>query len=96
MSEARAWTVQSASPRAAAAIAAGGVAVLLLTSLPPPQHILSRRNNGDTREYATYARRTVDGQVPYRDFSLEYPPFHCIREGISKTFHQNLVPTFTW
>jgi hypothetical protein len=50
------------------------VAVFVVTALPPPQRILSRPNHGDTREYFDYARRTYDGQVPYRDFTLEYPP----------------------
>ena len=48
--------------------------VLLATALLPPQRILSRPNYGDTREYFQYAQRTYDGQVPYRDFTLEYPP----------------------
>jgi hypothetical protein len=60
--------------RAAAAIAAAGSAILLATALAPPQRILSRPNSGDTREYFRYAQRTFDGQVPYRDFRLEYPP----------------------
>jgi hypothetical protein len=66
--------LRSTSLRAAAAIAAAGVAVLLATALLPPQRILSRPNHGDTREYFHYAQRTYDGQVPYRDFTLEYPP----------------------
>jgi uncharacterized membrane protein len=66
--------VKHASPRAAAAVAAAGVAVLLATSLAPPQHILSRPNDGDIVEYFHYAQRTFHGQVPYRDFRLEYPP----------------------
>ena len=74
MSETAANGVGAASPRTAAAIAAAGVAVLLLTSLPPPQQILSRPNTGDPREYLDYARRTFEGQAPYRDFRLEYPP----------------------
>ena len=28
----------------------------------------------DTPEYQSYAHRIVDGKVPYRDFSVEYPP----------------------
>jgi hypothetical protein len=66
--------LRSTSPRAAAAIAAAGVAVFLLTALPPPQRLLSRPDDGDTVEYLKYARHTYDGQVPYRDFTLEYPP----------------------
>jgi hypothetical protein len=74
VSHAGARTVQSASPRAAVGIAAAGVAVLLATALLPPQRILSRPNHGDIREYFDYAQRTYEGQVPYRNFSLEYPP----------------------
>jgi hypothetical protein len=66
--------VRSTSPRAAAAIAAAGVAVLLASSLPPPSRLLSRPARGDVAEYFRYAQRTFDGQVPYRDFTLEYPP----------------------
>jgi hypothetical protein len=72
--ETNARTDRSASSRAAVAIAAAGVAVFLVTSLPPPQSILSRLHDGDTREYFAYAQHTFDGQVPYRDFRLEYPP----------------------
>lgn len=66
--------VRSTSPRAAAAIAAAGVALLLLLSLAPPQRILSRSGHGDAAEYFRYAQRTFDGQIPYRDFRIEYPP----------------------
>ena len=48
--------------------------MLLICSLAPPQHILSRPNHGDIRVYFGYTQRTFDGQMPYRDFSLEYPP----------------------
>lgn len=66
--------VRSTSPRAAAAVAAAGVAILLLLSLAPPQRVLSRSGHGDVAEYFRYAQRTFDGQIPYRDFRLEYPP----------------------
>ncbi len=66
--------VRSTSPRAAAVIAAAGVAILLVFSLLPPQRILSRTGHGDVAEYFRYAQRTFDGQMPYRDFRLEYPP----------------------
>jgi hypothetical protein len=74
MTRADAESLPSASRRAAAAIAAAGIAILLVTSLPPPQRVLSRPNDGDITVYFNYAQRTFDGQVPYRDFSLEYPP----------------------
>jgi uncharacterized membrane protein len=50
------------------------VAVLLVLSLAPPQRILSRPDHGDIVEYYRYTQHTFEGQVPYRDFSLEYPP----------------------
>jgi Glycosyltransferase family 87 len=65
--------VRSTSPRAAAAIAAAGVAVLVASSQRPPA-LLSRPDRGDVALYFRYAERTFDGQVPYRDFTLEYPP----------------------
>jgi hypothetical protein len=55
-------------------IAAAGVAVLLASSLLPPQRVLSRPDRGDIQEYFDYAGHTFEGQVPYRDFRLEYPP----------------------
>jgi hypothetical protein len=67
-------TFPATSARVAAGIAAGGVAILLLASLLPPQRILSRPNHGDITEYFKYTKRTFEGQLPYRDFSLEYPP----------------------
>lgn len=63
-----------ASRGAAVAIAAAGIAIVLVTSLPPPQRVLSRHNTGDIKLYFNYAQRTFDGQLPYRDFRLEYPP----------------------
>lgn len=66
--------MRSTSPRTAAAIALAGVAVLLVSALLPPQRVLSRPNRGDIVVYFDYAQRTFDGQVPYRDFTLEYPP----------------------
>jgi hypothetical protein len=66
--------LRSTSPWTAAAIAVVGVAVLLVSSLPPPQRVLSRPDRGDIAEYFGYAQRTFDGQVPYRDFTIEYPP----------------------
>jgi len=65
---------RSASPRAAVAIALAGVAVMFAVSLPPPAHLFSRADRGDIHEYFDYARHTFHGQVPYRDFILEYPP----------------------
>jgi hypothetical protein len=65
---------RSPSPRAAAAIAVAGVAILLVISLWPSSRLLSQPDNGDITHYFSYAQRTFEGQVPYRDFRLEYPP----------------------
>lgn len=54
--------------------AAAGVAVLLACTVAPPSRLLSRPYPGDVEVYAGYARRTLDGLVPYRDFYPEYPP----------------------
>jgi hypothetical protein len=64
----------AASPRAAAAIAAIGVVVLLVSSVPPPSRMFALSDHGDIKRYYHYAQQTFDGQVPYRDFVLEYPP----------------------
>ena len=55
-------------------IAAAGVVVLVVSALAPPLRLLSRPNLGDITEYHGYAHRTFDGQLPYRDFRVEYPP----------------------
>ncbi len=41
----------------------------LLYGSTPPQHV-----RFDVTIYYSYASRIVDGQIPYRDFTLEYPP----------------------
>jgi hypothetical protein len=66
--------VRRTTPRAAATIAAAGVAVLLAASLLPPSRLLSRSELGDVEVYLDYTQRTLDGQVPYRNFYPEYPP----------------------
>jgi len=47
---------------------------MLASSLPPPSHVFTLFDRGDIAEYFDYTHRTFDGQVPYRDFRLEYPP----------------------
>jgi hypothetical protein len=66
--------MRSTSPRVAAAIAMAGVGVLLASSVPQPTRLFSLPDRGDIKHYFRYAQRTFDGQVPYRDFTLEYPP----------------------
>jgi hypothetical protein len=49
--------------------------VLLLVSLAPPVDFLDRPVPADVRDiYDAKGQRIVDGEIPYRDFSLEYPP----------------------
>jgi len=48
--------------------------VLFACSFAPGSRLLSRPLEGDIELYFAYARRTFDGQVPYRDFFPEYPP----------------------
>jgi hypothetical protein len=47
---------------------------MLVCTLPSPSRLFSRPDRGDVGEYFDYAQRTFDGNVPYRDFTLEYPP----------------------
>jgi hypothetical protein len=51
-----------------------GVAVLAGASALPNVHLLDVHQGGDTALYATYGERIVSGQLPYRDFYVEYPP----------------------
>jgi Glycosyltransferase family 87 len=51
-----------------------GVGVLLASSVPQPTRLFSLPDRGDIKHYFRYAQKTFDGQVPYRDFTLEYPP----------------------
>lgn len=63
-----------ASLRAAVAIACVGVAVLLASALVPTGEPYSLNHEGDVKRYFGYAQLTFEGEVPYRDFLLEYPP----------------------
>jgi hypothetical protein len=56
------------------AIAAVGVAVFAAASALPNVRMLDRGNLGDTPVYADYGEQMRDGNVPYRDFFVEYPP----------------------
>jgi hypothetical protein len=51
-----------------------GVAVLVVTSVLPNVHLLDAHKGGDTAVYQTYGERIVSGELPYRDFYVEYPP----------------------
>jgi hypothetical protein len=54
-----------------AAIAAGCILLAAAAALP---HIGLAHGRIGTSLFQRYGDRTVSGQVPYRDFSLEYPP----------------------
>ena len=58
---------------AAKAALAGVVALVLSLSLTD-RGLLDRRGVGDTGHYQQYGERVVDGDVPYRDFYIEFPP----------------------
>jgi hypothetical protein len=51
-----------------------GIAAFVTVAVLPPVRSLQTPNRGDIAHYAGYAERTLDGEVPYRDFALEYPP----------------------
>ena len=46
----------------------------LLASAAPPGGLFRERHFRDVGVYGDYANRLLDGQVPYRDFFVEYPP----------------------
>jgi hypothetical protein len=60
--------------RGLAPFAAGCAALLLSTLLLTQVGFWSGTREVDTGIYRGYGSRVLDGQVPYRDFSLEYPP----------------------
>jgi hypothetical protein len=74
---ARAWLLLPAhgfSERAVLTIALVGIALFLLTSTFSSGGLADSRRWGDVGHYETFARNTIDGQIPYHDFSMEYPP----------------------
>lgn len=63
------------STRARIGLTAGAVAVFL-GSWSAIHHVWYQANgqSTDTPVYQYYAQETVQGKIPYRDFSIEYPP----------------------
>jgi hypothetical protein len=57
--------------RALRAAALGSVLFTVVCALP---HVGIFRGHIDTSLFQSYGDRTLHGEVPYRDFSLEYPP----------------------
>jgi uncharacterized membrane protein len=55
-------------------VALAGTVVFVVACLLVPQGLLHDSYYSDVHVYGDYARRMLDGQIPYRDFSDEYPP----------------------
>jgi uncharacterized membrane protein len=55
-------------------LAAAGGLVFVVACLLVPHGLLSTSLYSDVHVYSDYAHRMTSGQVPYRDFSNEYPP----------------------
>lgn len=55
-------------------LAAAGAVVFVAACLLTPHGLLSTSLYSDVHVYSDYAHRMTGGQVPYRDFSDEYPP----------------------
>jgi uncharacterized membrane protein len=51
-----------------------GVAVLAIVALSPPVDFLDRDVPADLRLYESFGERMVAGEIPYRDFYVDYPP----------------------
>ena len=66
--------LRSGRGRDAAIATVVGVVTLAGASALPNVHLFDARQGGDTALYATYGERIAAGQLPYRDFYLEYPP----------------------
>lgn len=49
--------------------------MLLVASLVFPALSMRARDPGDTPLYFGWARKILEGSVPYRDFTVEYPPY---------------------
>jgi len=60
--------------RPALAAAAAGIVLLAATSALPNVHFFDGGNRGDTPLYRTYGENMRHGELPYRDFFVEYPP----------------------
>ena len=64
--------LRSASDATWAAAVGGCVAVL--AAAVPRGGLVSPEGFGDRHLYRTFAERIVGGEIPYRDFFVEYPP----------------------
>lgn len=55
-------------------LALAGTVVFVVACILVPQGLLSTAYYSDVHVYGLYGRHMLDGQIPYRDFSDEYPP----------------------
>jgi hypothetical protein len=67
------WPLRRSPPRAIA-VAVVGLAVFLVSWALLHVGFYERDQVRDTPLYQSYGDRIVDGEVPYRDFAVEYPP----------------------
>jgi hypothetical protein len=51
-----------------------GCLLYLAAASSPTTGLWSHRFSGDSDVYGYYAQKVHDGQAPYRDFQIEYPP----------------------
>ena len=78
-------------------VAAAAAVVFLVACALIRGGLLRGEQLGDVRLYAQYARRMVDGRVPYRDFFFEYPPGSLpaiLLPGLVSTAHYTVL--FKW
>ena len=61
--------------RRAALPAAAGIGLLLLTCVTPRIGVYSGDAPADVQLFQRFGEQMLDGQLPYRDFFVEYPPF---------------------
>ena len=65
---------RSSSPPSASVVGAVGLAVFVCAWALVHEGWFSRGQIVDTPVYESYGWAVARGEVPYRDFSLEYPP----------------------
>jgi hypothetical protein len=67
------WLERPPSPRAIVGLVGAALALLVIAlaaTIRPAESIAG----SDITVYATYGTKMLDGELPYRDFAMEYPP----------------------